>query len=55
MKISKTPQEAPDVFKEKIEKLLEKAESDYDKKKRSSGCLGLLLVGFILANFLVNI
>ena len=53
--MSKTPQEVPEAFKEKIEKLLEKTETDHDKKKRSGGCLGLLLVGFILANFLVNI
>jgi hypothetical protein len=55
MKMSKTPQEVPEAFKEKIEKLLEKTETDHDKKKRSGGCLGLLLVGFILSNFLVNI
>ena len=55
--INRTPQYDPDntAFKEKIEKLLEKTETDHDKKKRSGGCLGLLLVGFILSNFLVNI
>jgi hypothetical protein len=29
--------------------------NNLNKQKRSGGCLGLLLVGFIFANFLVNI
>ena len=43
----------PRTFEEKIDEA--RRMNNLNKQKRSGGCLGLLLVGFILANFLVNI
>ena len=43
----------PPTFEQEIERA-RRFHND-NKEKRSGGCLGLLLVGFILANFLVNI
>ena len=43
----------PPTFEQEIERA--RRYNNVNKQKRSGGCLGLLLVGFILANFLVNI
>ena len=43
----------PRTFEEKIDEASRM--NNLNKQKRSGGCLGLLLVGFILSNFLVNI